>query len=510
MQVEVGATEDTFALHQRLSEMVWNNLAPKLSDLFDQYVGEDEILRLDKVELDLGHIDLNSSDNDSIVEKILQLSEAKLRQYKPGITSRPRTRLMGSSQPLAVQSARDYMFQLWLFWLEYGVLPSYALRPDDNWMTQVLETLAMEQRAVSALKDTLTEIKHALKRLILQHQEKDLKSIVELYSGYSQKDLLVFLEELRIYVEQNAPRLKLNLRELEIRCWELILQKVLIQSRKMNSKELEQMVLTALPKKLVQNMEEITESKAEIYPHLSQAIKLMWKRSGRGKKLSPSTGEEALNVPVEERVDGNRIPSDQENSMVIKKESLSQFNKVPEDGRSEENRIIEEMESPQFFKNAGMVLLHPFLHRFFQKLELVEDRQFKDFYSQSKAVMLLHFLATGIDQLPEYELLLPKFLCGMTANLPMDHSILLTKREKEEANNLLEAVIENWGVLGNTSPDGLREGFLIRDGKLLKTDSGWKLIIEPKTIDILLDRLPWGISMIKLPWMEELLKVEWR
>src|SRR5690606_23477110 len=166
--------------------------------------------------------------------------------------------------------------------------------------------------------------------LILQHQEKDLKSIVELYSGYSQKDLLVFLEELRIYVEQNAPRLKLNLRELEIRCWELILQKVLIQSRKMNSKELEQMVLTALPKKLVQNMEEITESKAEIYPHLSQAIKLMWKRSGRGKKLSPSTGEEALNVPVEERVDGNRIPSDQENSMVIKKESLSQFNKVPE------------------------------------------------------------------------------------------------------------------------------------------------------------------------------------
>ena len=92
----------------------------------------------------------------------------------------------------------------------------------------------------------------------------------------------------------------------------------------------------------------------------------------------------------------------------------------------------------------------------------------------------------------------------------MDHTITITKEEKKEANNLLQAVIEHWGALGGTSPDGLREGFLTRQGKLEKEQTGWRLYVEQKTLDILLDRLPWNLSLIKLPWMKELLKVEWR
>jgi hypothetical protein len=107
-------------------------------------------------------------------------------------------------------------------------------------------------------------------------------------------------------------------------------------------------------------------------------------------------------------------------------------------------------------------------------------------------------------------MILPKFLCGMASNLPLDHTIQITQNERDETNGLLEAVVENWGALGNSSPDGLREGFLVRDGKLLQKESGWKLIVEPKAIDILLERLPWGMSIVKLPWMKELLKVEWR
>ena len=67
-----------------------------------------------------------------------------------------------------------------------------------------------------------------------------------------------------------------------------------------------------------------------------------------------------------------------------------------------------------------------------------------------------------------------------------------------------------WTVLMSTSPDGLREGFLQREGKLTLSDHGnWKLRVEQKSIDILLGYLPWGISMVKLPWMENLLVVEW-
>jgi hypothetical protein len=66
-------------------------------------------------------------------------------------------------------------------------------------------------------------------------------------------------------------------------------------------------------------------------------------------------------------------------------------------------------------------------------------------------------------------------------------------------------------VLRNTSPDGLRGTFLIRSGKLCLRDGGdWSLQVESNSFDILLDQLPWGISMIKLPWMEKMLWVEWR
>ena len=154
--------------------------------------------------------------------------------------------------------------------------------------------------------------------------------------------------------------------------------------------------------------------------------------------------------------------------------------------------------------------MHPFLTNFFKKLNLLEGNTFKDLHSQSRAVLLLQFLATGEAQLPEYEIVLLKFLCEMPVNVPIDHTLLLTDEEKEEAHNLLVVAITHWGVLGGASPDALREGFLSREGKLEKEGTSWKLHVEQKTLDILLDKLPWNLSMIKLPWMKELLQVEWR
>ena len=93
----------------------------------------------------------------------------------------------------------------------------------------------------------------------------------------------------------------------------------------------------------------------------------------------------------------------------------------------------------------------------------------------------------------------------------MESDVALTDDEREEADALLEAVIRHWEVLRNTSGDGLRGTFLLRRGKVsLRDDGDWLLQVEAQSFDILLDRLPWGISMIKLPWMEKMLWVEWR
>ena len=61
-----------------------------------------------------------------------------------------------------------------------------------------------------------------------------------------------------------------------------------------------------------------------------------------------------------------------------------------------------------------------------------------------------------------------------------------------------------------TTAAGLQEEFLQRPGKLTPGKEFNKLQVEAKTLDILLDRLPWNISLIKLPWMDKMLHVEWR
>ena len=87
--------------------------------------------------------------------------------------------------------------------------------------------------------------------------------------------------------------------------------------------------------------------------------------------------------------------------------------------------------------------------------------------------------------------------------------IILTEEEKSESLDLLNSAIKHWGKLGKSSPEGLREGFLQRDGKLEKRRQGWYLTVDQKSIDILLDFLPWNLRIVKLPWMTEMLRVEW-
>ena len=73
----------------------------------------------------------------------------------------------------------------------------------------------------------------------------------------------------------------------------------------------------------------------------------------------------------------------------------------------------------------------------------------------------------------------------------------------------MKAVIKHWQALGESSIAGLQETFIQRTGKLFFENGNWQLQCEEKTVDILLNKLPWSISIIKLPWMEQMLRVQW-
>lgn len=158
---------------------------------------------------------------------------------------------------------------------------------------------------------------------------------------------------------------------------------------------------------------------------------------------------------------------------------------------------------------AGIILLHPFLAELFTGTGLWRENRWASQASPFKAVQLLSFLSYGSEEVPEYKLTFHKILTGMDAATPLPPEAPLLPEETATCTELLEAVLRHWTALRNTGVDGLREGFLLRNGKVQHTKNSLQLDVERLAQDVLLARLPWGYSTVKLPWLEPLLTVSW-
>jgi hypothetical protein len=159
--------------------------------------------------------------------------------------------------------------------------------------------------------------------------------------------------------------------------------------------------------------------------------------------------------------------------------------------------------------NAGLVLLWPFMGRFFEKLGLMTDRQFISLAARQKAVLLLQHITTGETQFVEYQLPLSKLLCGHPLHHPLPLELELDEALAEECNALLEVVPAHNPKMKNLTAEGFRAAWLQREGVLKTRDENFVLHIEGKPYDILLEHLPWSTSMLKMQWMEGILLVEW-
>ncbi len=218
----------------------------------------------------------------------------------------------------------------------------------------------------------------------------------------------------------------------------------------------------------------------------------------------------ALNEKIRRSISGNVI-SEQE-IQAVESSYINSDKKIllkPNDDKKGDSDL-EVADKSIYVHHAGLVILHPFLSQFFSTLELLsESKQFVDEFAQTKAVCLLGFLSTGKKDLNESELSICKFLCGMPLKKAIVKNILLNEYEIRECNELLSAVIGYWSALKNTSPDGFRDAFLTRKGKLDMSEHTTVLYIESKSIDVLLESLPWGLSYIHLPWLTNPFSTIW-
>lgn len=161
--------------------------------------------------------------------------------------------------------------------------------------------------------------------------------------------------------------------------------------------------------------------------------------------------------------------------------------------------------------NAGLILLSPFLHLFFEKCELLHsDGKWMNQQSKIKAIHLLHYLSFGDEICHEGLLVFNKILMGWPIQLAVPLNIKMSDQERTEATQLFEAVVGYWSVLGHTSVDGLRESFVRRNGRIGEQEHGYLLRVEPRSYDLLLESLPWSFSVVKFPWMRKTITTDWK
>ncbi|MBD3628904.1 contractile injection system tape measure protein [Cyclobacterium sp.] len=160
-----------------------------------------------------------------------------------------------------------------------------------------------------------------------------------------------------------------------------------------------------------------------------------------------------------------------------------------------------------YLEHAGLVLIHPFLKAFFSDCGFLD--QGGKLIEPELAVHTLYYLASRQLAPFDFELVFEKYLCGLDIHQPIPRDIKLSRGIREKAAMLLESLLENWSKLKNTGAETVRNEFLTRSGKLVLEDHQDRLFIERKAQDVLLDGLPWNLSIIKLPWRKKLLLVEW-
>ena len=465
LEVEVNGTEsDGMALQHRLPEFCQNHLLPAIERALDRCAPKDGHLFIDRLDIDVGSLSLDRLE-DELGKLVAEAVEKALEDHLP---------VTGSSKgdregPLRLKSEQTHVEEAFIYFLKTGSLPwSFQLPEGKNLEQVILETWQRDYREevqrsvpiekiVSILKSTVSRT-----RLTLQFSPVFLTSLL---ARISPRDSKVMPEILKILRSEGALK---EIRGFVFELWDRSFASIVVGE-------------SISAKSLIKSVWQETKGQKERPKDLAQILEKNW--PGVTQSATSEVSEETSPMPDT----ASTVPS-----------SKGIISREEEDTPS----LALDAAYDFYVENAGLVLLHPFIPRIFEGLEMAKD---SEILKPERALSLLHHLATGQTRAPEYELILPKILCNIPLGQPVRTDVKLTKSEKEEAEALLTAVIRHWEALRNSTPDGLRGNFLLRSGKISVRDNGdWLLQIEPKTYDVLLDDLPWGIAMIKLPWMERM------
>ncbi|MVM33491.1 hypothetical protein GO755_25870 [Spirosoma sp. HMF4905] len=470
VHIDLNGTEsEGMALHSQLPELCRNWLLPAIERALDRCAPSDGHLYIDRLEIDAGVVSLDRLEQD-IVELVERALEQSIQLQNSLVDVNP-----GQSDHTSVRKTNaQSVTEAFVYFLKTGSLPWFFRLPVGKTLEQVLlDSWHKESEATITRRAFVDSIRSILSsapvrnRLIRQFSPVFLEILFTRLSPANQPILHAVLTVLHATGSEPA-ELALVTRQL----WETAFVH-LAEHRQMTEQQIVSEVWHTLP---IVKTDRLKQQLERHWPSVTQSEK--W-------STQPPT--------IEQKNDEVRQnPENEEAQQHTQRQANGQLS----------------VQEGVYVDHAGLVLLHPFLAQFFGALGIAQGDQL---VQPERALCLLYYLATGQTVAPEYELLLPKVLCNLPMDMPVESDVALTATELEEADVLLRTVVRYWEALRNTSTDALRGTFLIRPGKLsLRADGDWLLQVETASFDILVDQLPWLISRIQLPWMKTMLRVEWQ
>lgn len=460
---QYNGNTDSMFLQQEVRDWV-DILLKQLEPAFGNWNANNEIISLDELELNLNLESVHWK--DEAAHLLIQQLSNKLQLMKTGNSALNTYKELTSMQNFAAT---------FLFYLQKGYLPwNASATSTDEWDNQLEQLFnAPDDSFIKELKTVLTQSSGGMERYL---QLIPVQLSIHLF--LSNKNQLS--ETRRQYVHDLNLILHLaavhHFTELSDVVHRLFLKVITRQKIHLNVKE---EVIPLLEKRVIK------------YNELVQLIKNQTFQTEMIKEVQT----EIINreKPPKQKKISNTIPLNP-----FEQKEIKEFEKS--------ETVIDEKDAV-YISNAGLVLIAAYIPSYFEKTGISLENKIID---NTMAVCMFNYLSTGSINMEEYDLVLPKILCGLSPQVPIStKSFHISNAIKKETENLLDSVIEHWNILQNTSVNGLRESFLKRNGKLNFNGNEWKLTVEQKPYDLLLDHLPWNFSMIKLPWMNHLLKTQW-
>jgi hypothetical protein len=467
VDLKIARSENSFALQERVSYLMQQELPKKMEMIFDELVPADEIIRIDKLHLDLKTIDTKDFEKE-FEERLIEELKGALSKIKKNISQ---------TANAVVTNRQASLLHSLLYFLEHGYLEWFdSVKQIQAWEQEILNQFSEKEWEyfLDWLRKNCKINDRIIERLVLQFSDYFLKQVVS-KTGLSSLDTAY--EDLFFILQTLSKNAKEDNRNL---LWKNALHVLLLQEKN------DQFGFEIL--------KHILNDKSELQKEFFAANKM--EIIGKLKTTAVRDAFEKIISFFEEKTNENIFISEEN---VAEQQEIS--NSKPKKEKLEDGVA--------YVQNCGIVILHPFLEMYFTELGLTAEKQFINDDAHKRAVLLLHYLATGETEVAEFNLVLQKILCGLALEETLTTTIELSEKEVAESGNLLRSVMNYWPPLKNTSVAGLQQTFLQRDGKVSQTENGWLLRVEQKTVDILLGKLPWGFSTLQLPWMENILSIEW-